>query len=238
MRGALLTLLTCAACGGNDPPPPIAIPPQAPLPTPATSPIATAPCASGEKILADSKPDLPPVPTLPATPRRSGDAYTVFGAVHDLRSRFESKDVTKAEIAIVGYIVDSNIPRAPKCAWHKTGKRDPDECVAEIPSFVIADAKDTKPDDPNLPHIKVLGWARSFAVVFDASAKYKGLKTAPKPLVHDDMWNVDVPFPLPAAGTKVKVKGRYSFAFTKSSTGMVVEPLNGVLTYASLEVVP
>ena len=170
-------------------------------------------------------------------PKKDGESFTVFGATHALRSRFDSEQVTKGEITIVGWIVDSNVPRAPKCAWHKTGVRDPDTCAAEIPAFIIADAKDTKPDDPKLSHIKVLGWARNFAVVFDASAKYKGLTAAPKPLVLDDLWNVEVPFPIPATGTKVKVKGRYAFSFTKSSTGIVTDPKNGVLTFSSLEVV-
>jgi hypothetical protein len=51
------------------------------------------------------------------------------------------------------------------------------------------------------------------------------------------MWLVDVPYPIPAAGTKVKVKGRYGFLFTRSSTGIVADPKNGVLTYGALEVV-
>jgi hypothetical protein len=244
MRRALVVSGIVCACGAPAP--------EAPV-TPASSagPAATAPIASstsrGEGCEDDyraaaapsgEKPELPPIPEIATAAKKSGDAFTVFGATHALRSRFESAEVTKGEITVVGWIVDSNVARAPKCAWHKTGVADPEGCATEIPAFVIADEKDTKPDDPKKPHIKVLGWARNFAAVFDATARYKGLKAPPKPLYKDEMWSVDVPFPIPAAGTKVKVKGRYGFLFTKSSTGVVSDPKNGVLTYTSLEVVP
>lgn len=121
--------------------------------------------------------------------------------------------------------------RRERIEWHP---RRPD-CISDLPAFVIADSKDTKADDPKTPHIVVLGWARSFATVFDATQKYKGLKTAPKVPYKDEVWDVVVPFPIPAVGAKVKVRARYGTTFTKSSSGIVSDAKNGVLTYASLE---
>jgi hypothetical protein len=179
------------------------------------------------------KPNMPAVPTLASTPKKAGDSYTIFGAIHDLKSRIHSSEVTAKEISITGYIVDSNIPTAPPCAVHPTGKKDPDNCVnVDIPSFWIADNKgDTKGQK-----IRVLGWAKNFATVYDALQKYKNLKDPPKELVKDDVWAVDVPFPLPAVGAKVKITGKYGFTFSKSSTGLVSDPVNGVLTYSKMEV--
>jgi len=49
-----------------------------------------------------------------------------------LRSRIHEKDVTKADITIQGYIVAENISDAPKCALHKVGKKDPDDCPPPV----------------------------------------------------------------------------------------------------------
>ena len=236
MRRLLATSAVLCACGGPEPATPVTTAPTAsasppPKAAPCDDDYRPAPAPSAAKL------ELPAVPELPNLPKKDGDAFTVFGAVHALRSRHESAEVTKNEVTIVGWIVDSNVARVPKCAWHKTGVADPENCRAEIPAFVIADDKDTKPDDPEKAHIRVLGWARNFAAVFDATAKYKGLTAPPKQLYKDEMWMVDVPYPIPAAGTKVKVKGRYGFLFTKSSTGAVSDPKNGILTYTSLEIV-
>ena len=176
------------------------------------------------------KPNLPAPPALPNTPIKNGDAYTVYGAAHQLRSSIHSKEVTSKDITIEGYIVDSNIPNAPACAIHKTGKKDDDNCKdVPIPSFWIADSKgETK------AKLRVIGFARNFAVIFDAMDKYKGLKDPPKELIKDDQWQVDVPFPLPGVGAKVKVTGKYNFNSTKAS-GIVSDPTYGVLTYGKIE---
>lgn len=192
---------------------------------------SVASCSSDEPYIpaaapSGRRPDLPEVPTLPQHPTKVGDAFTVFGATHALRSRFAAADV-RGEIAIVGYVVDENMKSAPACAIHKTGKADPEGCIAPVPSFTIAD------DKTATTGIKVLGWARNFAVVFDANKAYATGKPAQP--VRDDIWSVDVPYPLPAVGAKVKVTGTYSFAFTKSSSGMAAEPENGILTYARME---
>ncbi|MCL2448006.1 MAG: hypothetical protein FWD17_03565 [Polyangiaceae bacterium] len=175
---------------------------------------------------------LPPPPALPTTPIKQGDAYTVSGAVHQLRSAIHNKDVTAQPITVVGYIVDSNIPRAPDCAVHKTGKKDPDNCNPELPSFWIADDK----GNTKGPKIRVVGWAKNFATVYDAMVAYKKVKPGeqPKEPITDDMLNVAVPFPLPAVGAKIKVTGSYNVGRTVVSD-MVSEPIGGVLAYQKTE---
>ena len=177
--------------------------------------------------------NMPAIPALPTNVKKVADAYTVFGAIHDLKSRYHATEVTAKDINIQGYIVESNIAAAPPCAIHKTGKKDPDTCVdVPIPSFWIADNKgDTKGQK-----IRVLGWAKNFASVYEAMEKYKNLKDPPKELYKDEVWAVDVPFPLPAVGAKVKITGKYGYTFSKSSTGLVSDPNNGVMTYASMVV--
>ncbi|MBK6465231.1 MAG: hypothetical protein IPF92_30140 [Myxococcales bacterium] len=191
----------------------------------ADEPYKATPAWSGKKA------SIPAVPQLPTNPIKSGDAYTIHGARHHLQSRIHDKEVTAKEITLVGYIVEENVSEAPLCAIHKTGKADPEGCVAEIPSFWIADAKgETK------VKVRVLGWAKNYASVFEAMEKYKNLKEPPKELFKDEVWSVDVPYPLPAVGAKVKVTGKYGYTFSKASTGIVSDPANGVLTYGKIEV--
>lgn len=180
-------------------------------------------------------PNLPAPPTLPQIQTKQGDAYTVAGIIHHLKSRIHSKEVTSKEVTIVGYIVESNLPDAPACAIHPTGKQDPENCTPPVPRFAIADQKDAS--DAKTPRIPVMGWARNWAVVYSAMTAYKGLKDAPKKPEHDDQWNVDVPFPLPAVGAKVKVSGNYGYSFSKSSTGIANDMNTGILTYTKMEVV-
>ena len=103
--------------------------------------------------------------------------------------------------------------------------------------FWIADEKGAGKDKPR---IRVLGWAKNYATVYEAMEKYKTLKEIKDPakdLFKDDIWSVDVPYPLPAVGAKVKVTGKYGFVFSKASTGLVSDPINGVMTYAKMDVV-
>jgi hypothetical protein len=198
--------------------------------------VSSAGCGSGDEpykaapAWSGRKPSLPSPPQLPNNPKKNADGYTIFGASHDLRSAYHAKEVTGKDITIAGYIVDSNIPNAPACAVHKTGKKDDDTCKADIPSIWIADTKDEKK-----ARIRVLGFAKNFAVIYDAMEKYKDKKEPPKELVKDDVWQVDVPFPLPAVGDKVKITGKYGYTSSKSSTGLVTDPINGVLTYGKIE---
>lgn len=193
-------------------------------------------CGSGDKpyeaapAWSGRKASLPPVPALPTTPIKSGDAFTIYGATHHLHSRIHEKDVTTKPITITGYIVAENITDAPACAIHKTGKADPEDCKAEIPSFWIADTKDEK-----TVKIRVLGFAKNYATIFEAMDKYKNVKDAPKELVKDELWSTEVPYPLPAIGAKVKVTGKYGYLFSKASTGLVSDPQYGVITYEKVE---
>jgi hypothetical protein len=212
LRVSILALGTmgfgAVACGNND------------------EPYKPTPAFSGRKA------SMPPVPQLPTSPIKAGDAFTVYGAIHHLRSSIHSAEVTAKDISIVGFIVESNIETAPKCAVHKTGKKDPEGCVTEIPTFAIADSK----GEVKGQKIKVMGWASNFANVFDAMEKYKNLKEPPKELNKDELWGVDIPFPLPAVGAKVKITGKYGVNFSKSSAGIAADPLQGIMTYTKIEV--
>ena len=176
-----------------------------------------------------AKPVLPAVPTI-ATNFKEGEAFTVYGATHHLKSRIHSKDVTSKEITIVGTIVSENISSADTCAWHKTGKADPEDCKTDIPTFAIADDAAADPGGTK-PRIRVIGWASNFANVFEAFNAYRGKKEAPKEPVADELNGKQIPFPLPAVGARVKVTGTYDFG----SSGKVSDPVNGVMTYAKLE---
>jgi hypothetical protein len=200
-------------------------------------PYKAQPAFSGRKA------SLPAVPALSTAPKKASDGtYTIFGAIHDLKSRIHTSEITTKEaITITGYIVQTNYETAPKCLQHPTGKKDPDNCpppgaTNEIPSFWIADQK----GDAKGQKIRVLGWAKNWATIFDAMKKYKDMKEVKDPakdLVKDDVWSVDVPFPLPAVDAQVKVTGKYGYTFTKATTGMVSDPANGVMTYQKIEYV-
>jgi len=225
----IATVVITVACGAA--PPPVA---------PAPAPAAAKTSAAADRCEDDGPyqklepargpaPNLPPVPELPGAPHKIGADYTVHGAVYALNSRYHGAEVA-GDITIVGVIVATNLDSAPKCAVHRTGRRDPDGCQAEVPSFTIAD------DAQSQHRIQVLGWASSFATVFEAELKYKALRGAPlaTPL-RDDLWGSDVPYPLPSTGAKVRVRGRYGFTFSKSSRGLVIDPQNGVFTLLSVE---
>ncbi|HEY3821074.1 MAG TPA: hypothetical protein VGL81_28110 [Polyangiaceae bacterium] len=208
--GIAVVLAAAAGCGGDD------------------NPYKPQPAWSGKKA------NLPAPPTLPSTPIKSGDSYTVYGAIHQLRSLLHGKEVTANPITVTGYIVDSNVGRAPECAIHKTGKADPDKCAPEVPSFWIADDKGNMKGTK----IRVVGWARNFAVICDAMKAYNKLKPGEQPTkpVNDDILNVAEPNPLPSIGAKVKITGAYNVTKTVVSD-MVSEPLGGVLAMQKMETV-
>jgi hypothetical protein len=188
-------------------------------------PYKPTPAFSGRKA------SLPSVPQLPNKPIKVGDVYTVYGAVHHLRSRVHNPDVNGKDLTISGYIVKTNLPDAPVCAVHKTGKGDKDDCKAPVPAFWIADEKG---DEKNA--IKVMGWASNYAQIFDAIQKYSTKKPNPEP-VKDEFWAVDVPNPIPNVGAKVQVGGNFAVSFTKSTSGVETDPSHGILTYAKLSYV-
>jgi hypothetical protein len=175
--------------------------------------------------------NLPEPPVLAVRPIQVGGAYTVFGATHHLGSSLHVADVTGKPISIVGYIVSSNLASAPRCALHHTGIADPKGCVTPIPSFTIADGK----GDSSGPTIAVMGWASNFANVFEAYEKYKKLSGPPAQLYQDELWATGVPYPLPSVGAKVKVTGRYGVNFSRSSTGLTADPVNGIMTVDAVE---
>jgi hypothetical protein len=237
---ACVALLLFAAACGDAPPARVATPPIASVAPSAAAPAsavaapapppALEPC-NDEPTTASSapKPELPALPDVPSLPERDGDAFTVHGAVRALHDR-AAPGALGGEIAIVGFIVDSNFSRAPKCALHTTGKADPDHCNPDVPAFSIADAKGASGGE----RIAVLGWASNVANVFDASLRYKSGKR-PAALWRDTILDIEVPFPIPAVGAKVRVRGRYGVAYTKSTSGRVADARNGVLTYAAME---
>lgn len=189
-------------------------------------PYTSRPAVSGKKA------SLPPVPTLPQKVKKQGDAYTVWGVTHDLRSRVHAEDVIGKKLSIVGYVVKANYDQAPKCAIHKTGKGDPPDCKSPIPTFAIADDKGETKD-----MIDVMGWASNYAQVYSLieaiDAKPKGKEEEAK--VTDEFWSVDLPNPLPNLGAKVKVTGTYGITFTKSTGGAASNPKYGIMTAEKVE---
>ena len=195
----------------------------------ADEPYKPAPAWSGKKA------SMPTPPTIPNLPLKAGDAWTVYGATHHLRSLVHSKEVAgEADITLTGYVVETNYAKAPDCAIHPAGKKDPDGCTSEIPSFWIADTK----GDAKGTKIRVIGWARNFAIIYDAIKIYDKLKPGeqPKEPVMDDVLNVPIPFPLPVVGQKVKVTGKYGVS-GRNSGDLVSDPMNGVMMQKKIEVV-
>lgn len=180
------------------------------------------------------KANLPPVPNVPQKPQKSGDAYTVWGASYQLRSRVHHKDVAGKKLKIAGYISKTNLMEAPECAVHKTGKEDPEGCKPPIPTFWLCDGK----DDADADCIRVMGWASNFAQLHDAVEQYdkdKKKDAKDKEPFMDNFWGVKVPDPIPAKGAKVVVSGDYSTTFTKATTGAVADPIMGLLTYEEIQ---
>jgi hypothetical protein len=180
-------------------------------------------------------PALPVPPVIPPSPEKIGEAYTVRGAIHLLRARTPSP-VLQEDIRVVGYIVDTNLARAPKCLLHPVGKQTPAGCIdgpnfsaGEAPRFMIADDNGASAG----PRIIVSSWARNFAVVFDALRAYGKSADPPHERQFDDILGVAVPFPLPAIGAKVEVTGRYQSGFGASERA-TFDPPNGVLIYHSM----
>jgi hypothetical protein len=183
------------------------------------------------------KANLPSVPSIPQRPIKNGEAYTVWGASYHLRSRVYNSSVAGKDIVLEGYIVKTNLPEAPECAVHETGKEDPEDCKPPIPTFWIADSKDA----PLGEAMKVMGWASNYAQIYDAVKEYKKRERHPtktekdeEPLM-DAFWGVALPDPLPVKGAKVRVKGEYAMTFTKATTGAEADPIMGILTYSEME---
>ena len=182
--------------------------------------------------ISGKKPNLPAVPTLPQKVKKQGDAYTVWGVTHDLRSRVHYDDVNGKKLTIVGYVVKTNYADAPKCAIHKTGKGDPPDCKSPVPTFSIADEKGETKD-----MIDVMGWASNFAQIFTMieaiDRAVKGKEGEVK--LTDEFWGMDLPNPVPNVGAKVKVTGTYGVTFTKATSGAAANPKYGIMTAEKIE---
>jgi len=216
--GALAGL--CAACGAEE------------------KPYSPKPAYSGEK------PTLPQVPTLPNKAKKEGDAYTVWGAIHDLRSVVHSKDFDGKQTPIVGYVVKTNWDKAckdefkpepdedcvPTCAVHKTGEADPPECEAPVPTFWIAEEKGET--DTERHAIPVMGFASNFAQMYTL---IEGLDKDDEATLSDEFLGHDLPTPLPAVGGKVKVTGSYGFTANPGSGGTASNPRTGILQWRKQE---
>ncbi|MCC6557288.1 MAG: hypothetical protein IT372_30420 [Polyangiaceae bacterium] len=211
--GATVAVVTClaagtAGCGAEE------------------KPYEAKPAFSGRKA------NLPAVPTLPQKNKKNGDAYTVWGVTHDLRSRVHFEDVNGKQLSIVGYVVKTNYAEAPACAVHKTGKADPADCKAPVPTFYIADDKaETK------EMIQVMGWASNYAQLY---SMIEALDKAPKDKesevkLADEFWGNDLPNPIPNIGAKVKVTGTYAVTFTKATSGAAADPKHGIMTAEKIE---
>jgi len=178
------------------------------------------------------KPSLPGVPTLPAKAKKSGDAYTVWGITHDLRSRVHHDEVDGKKVSIVGYIVKTNMKDAQPCAVHPKGKADPPDCKSPPPSFSIADDKAETKD-----MIDVMGWASNFAQVYtmieEIDKQPKGKESEAK--WQDEFWGMELPNPIPNIGAKVKVSGTYGITFTKATGGAAANPKYGIMTAEKIE---
>jgi hypothetical protein len=226
---AALPIVVVGACGGSKPPPTVVASSPSALPQPAGS----AECKPEENAYipqpawSGERPVLPQPPELPNRRETIDADYTVFGAQRLLQGRFGA-EALRSEFTIRGVIVATNLASAPKCAFHRVNTRDPEGCVREIPTFEIADEATAS------PRIKVMGWASSFANVYEAQLVYKGLVAAPPKLYEDDVWSVAVPFPLPAVGAKVRVTGRYGPAFRRPPR-IVTAPRDGIVTLTRVE---
>ncbi|MBX3226256.1 MAG: hypothetical protein KIT84_43285 [Labilithrix sp.] len=224
MRACVFACVLVAACVE-----PAATPAR---PVATVAPVRAPPedCDAGHEIAAapaGPKPPLPAVPDIQDAPARDGDVFSVAAAIHALRSAVESAELARGPITIEGYIIDTNLARAPKCAIHRAGVRDPAGCDAELPAFTLGDRRGQAPGANDV--VRVMGWASSHAQVFEA--RQQGGRS-----YVDALWGIELPSPLPAVGAKVRVTGRYAETFSKSSRGVVTDRYSGILTYESMTV--
>jgi tetratricopeptide (TPR) repeat protein len=166
-----------------------------------------------------------PVAHLELQPLRVGDAYTVWGASYLFRSGVHTREVTAKPIAITGYIVKTNLGEAPRCAVHRSGIADPENCRANIPAFWLGD----RPDAAEGDCIKVMGFASNYAQLFEAIRQADSSK--PDVPYQDEYWGQTIPNPLPVAGAKVTVRGKYGPSFAKASAGAEMDSTMGLLDF-------
>ena len=227
---AVILVVVLAACGEHASPKSQQASVTVAAPSASTTVCNAAPSASYEPhpAWAGRPAAIEDPPTIPADAQRVGDAYTIYGALRALHA-IDSHELLAHDITVVGFIVDTNIARAPKCALHHTGHADPEGCVTEIPTFTISDDAHARPD---APRIRVMGWASNFSNVFEAQLKDRAHDTS---RLLDELWATEIPRPLPSVGAKVKLTGTYGVSFTKSSSGLESDPRSGVFTVKRTE---
>lgn len=193
------------------------------------------------------KPDIPQPPTLENKAKKDGDAYTVWGAIHDVHSVVHETEFQGKDVTIVGYIVQINWAEGckdemkrevdelcvPKCAVFEAGKKDtPPGCEAPIPTFWIADAKGEKDITKNA--IPVMGWASNWSQIYSL---IKDLEKDEEAQRLDPWSGVEMPTPVPNVGGKVKVTGKYGFTASVGTKGASSNPRTGIMSWKSLEYV-
>ncbi len=202
-----------------------------PVPKPVTDPACQLPSDYTPHPAASAAAQQLPLPAtkLALEPIKSGDAFTVWGAAYYLRSRRHHAEVTKSALQITGFIVKTNLGEAPKCAVHRGGQADPDNCRSPIPTFWLGD----RPDAAVADCIPVMGFASNYAQLYDAIKAFDGGK--PDSEYFDTFWGLPIPNPLPMRGAKVTVHGTYATSFTKASSGSVVDPVMGIFSFERMQ---
>lgn len=203
----------------------------------ASRPIASPPAPVSGVVVAPAEPYPPegspagatpelPVVALRRQPLKSGEAYTVWGLGYSLRSRQHRETVTREPVVVSGYIVATNLARAPACAVHPGGIVDPEDCRSPIPAFWLGD----RPDAPLAECVKVMGFASNYAQIYDAiHAMDRGEQA------FDAFWGGEIPNPLPAVGARVAVTGQFGTTFSMASSGSEVDETMGILTFRSMQ---
>ncbi|HEY6724811.1 MAG TPA: hypothetical protein VI197_12310 [Polyangiaceae bacterium] len=213
--GWLWGALACACA--SEPTAPPAAPPHAGV---VIAPVKPCPPADPE-----AGPELPTV-ELRKQPIKVDDGYTVWGLGYLLRSRQHRSAVTGEPVTVLGYVVATNLSSAPACAVHETGQADPEDCSAPVPAFWLGD----RPDAPRAESVKVMGFASNYAQIYDAIRQFDSGHPA-----HDAFWGQEIPNPLPAAGARVRVRGRFGPTFSLASSGGESDDTMGIVTFISME---
>ena len=161
---------------------------------------------------------------------RVSGVLTVWGAAYYLRNPHHQREVLAEPISIQGYVTKTNLADAPRCAVHRAGEADPENCRPEIPAFWLGDY----PDAPEADCIKVMGFASNYAQILEAIRRADSER--PDLPYEDAFWGQVIPNPLPAVGAKLRVRGNYGFSFAKASSGAETNPVMGLLDYTGRDI--
>jgi hypothetical protein len=137
-------------------------------------------------------------------------------------------EVSDRAVTIEGYITKTNLLDAPRCAVHPAAAASSKSCRAPAPAFWLGDTPDAAPKDC----IKVLGWASSYAQVYEALRQLDSGKPAAGRI--DALLGKPLPNPLPAVGAKVSVTGEYGSTFVMPSSDAEADIVMGLLTYQTM----